>query len=313
MTLNELRYIVALANERSFGRAAQRCFISQPALSVAIQKLEDELDTQLFERGKTEVTVTPVGERIVEQAQKVLEEAARIRDIAQAGRNQLVGMFRLGVIHTIAPYLLPDLIPALNERAPEMPLEIEENMTENLEAALRGGRVDAAIIALPFAPPGITADFLYEEPFQVVVPKKHPWARRKSVAPSELAGEHAILLNVGHCFRDQVLESCPELNRGGAPVTRTNSLETIRNMVASGLGVSVLPRDALTPKYYSKLVVPVSFSKPVPSRRIALAYRKSFPRPAAIAAIREAVAACRGASLPARDPARSAVVAGNSE
>ncbi len=296
MTLNELRYIVAVAQEKSFGRAAQRCFISQPALSVAIQKLEEELQTQLFERGKSEITVTPVGERIVEQAYKVLEEAARIRDIAQAGRNQLAGLLRLGAIYTVAPYLLPDLVPALNARAPEMPLEIEENVTQQLEAALKTGRIDAAIIALPFQPPGIATEFLYEEPFQVVVPQRHAWAKRKSIDPSELAGEHAILLNVGHCFRDQVLESCPELNRGDAPITRSNSLETIRNMVASGLGVSVLPRDALTPKYHSRLVVPVPFSKPVPSRRIALAYRKSFPRPAAIAAICEAVTACRGAS-----------------
>jgi LysR family transcriptional regulator, hydrogen peroxide-inducible genes activator len=303
MTLNELRYIVAVAQEKSFGRAAQRCFISQPALSVAIQKLEEELQTQPFERGKSEITVTPVGERIVEQAHKVLEEAARIRDIAQAGRNQLAGLFRLGAIYTVAPYLLPDLVPALNALAPDMPLEIEENITEQLEAALKTGRIDAAIIALPFQPPGIATEFLYEEPFQVVVPQRHPWAKRKTIEPSELAGEHAILLNVGHCFRDQVLESCPELNRGDAPVTRSNSLETIRNMVASGLGISVLPRDALTPKYHSRLVVPVPFAKPVPSRRIALAYRKSFPRPAAIAAIREAVAACRGTKLKVRSAA----------
>jgi LysR family transcriptional regulator, hydrogen peroxide-inducible genes activator len=303
MTLNELRYIVAVAQEKNFGRAAQRCFISQPALSVAIQKLEEELQTQLFERGKSEITVTPVGERIVEQAHKVLEEAALIRDIAQAGRNQLAGLFRLGAIYTVAPYLLPDLVPALNALAPDMPLEIEENITEQLEAALKTGRVDAAIIALPFQPPGIAAEFLYEEPFQVVVPQRHPWAKRKTIDPSELAGEHAILLNVGHCFRDQVLESCPELNRGDAPVTRSNSLETIRNMVASGLGISVLPRDALTPKYHSRLVVPVPFAKPVPSRRIALAYRKSFPRPAAIAAIREAVTACRGTNAKMRSVA----------
>ena len=293
MTLTELRYIVAVAQERNFGRAAQKCFVSQPALSVAIHKLEDELGTPLFERGKSEITVTPVGERIVEQAQKVLEEATRIRDIAQAGRNQLVGLFRLGVIYTVAPYLLPDLIPALNERAPQMPLEIEENLTEQLETALKSGRIDAAIIAMPFQPPGVATEFLYEEPFQVVVPQHHRWARRKTIQPSELAGEHTILLNVGHCFRDQVLDACPELNRGAAPVTRTNSLETVRNMVASGLGVSVLPRDALTPKYHSRLVVSVPFTKPVPSRRIALAYRKSFPRPDAIAAIRDAVAACR--------------------
>ncbi|HVO87514.1 MAG TPA: LysR substrate-binding domain-containing protein [Casimicrobiaceae bacterium] len=297
MTLNELRYIVALAQERSFGRAAAKCFVSQPALSVAIQKLEDELGAPLFERGKNEVTVTPVGERIVEQAQKVLEEAARIREIAQAGRNQLVGALRLGVIHTVGPYLLPDLIPVLHERAPGMPLDIEENLTEQLEAQLRSGRIDAAIIALPFQPPGVVTEFLYEEPFQVVVPQGHKWAKRKSISPDELHHEHTILLNVGHCFRDQVLDACPELNRAEAPITRTNSLETVRNMVASGLGVSVLPRDALTPKYHSRLVVPVPFTKPTPARRIALAYRKSFPRPAAIAAIRDAVIEVRSKAM----------------
>ena len=300
MTLNELRYLVAVAQERSFGRAAAKCFVSQPALSVAIQKLEEELAAPLFERGKSEVTATPVGERIVEQAQRVLEEAARIREIAQAGRNQLVGPLRLGVIYTVAPYLLPDLIPALHERAPQMPLELEENLTEHLEAALKSGRIDAAIVALPFAPPGVATTYLYEEPFQVVVPQGHKWARRRNVRPDELADEHTILLNVGHCFRDQVLDSCPELNRADTQVTRTNSLETVRNMVASGLGISVLPRDALTPKYHSRLVVPVPFAKPAPSRRIALAARKSFPRPEAIAAIRDAVADCRSAATKRR-------------
>lgn len=293
MTLNELRYIVAVAQERSFGRAAAKCFVSQPALSVAIQKLEEELGTQLFERGKSEVSVTPVGARVVEQAQLVLEEAARIREIARSGRNQLVGSLKLGVIYTVAPYLLPDLIPVLHLRAPEMPLELEENLTEVLEVELKSGRLDAAIIALPFAPPGVATVFLYEEPFQVVVPSEHRWAKRKSVHPDELVGEHAILLNVGHCFRDQVLDACPELNRQDVPTARTNSLETVRNMVASGLGVSVLPRDALTPKYHSSLVVPVPFTKPAPSRRIALACRKSFPRPQAIEALRTAIAEVR--------------------
>ena len=293
MTLNELRYIVAVAQERSFGRAAAKCFVSQPALSVAIHKLEDELGAPLFERGKSEITVTPVGERIVEQAQRVLEEASRIRELAQAGRNQLAGPLKLGVIYTVAPYLIPDLVPSLRKLAPQMPLELEENITEVLEAELKRGRLDAAIVALPFAPPGVTTAFLYEEPFQVVVPIDHKWAKRKSVHPDELAGEHAILLNVGHCFRDQVLDACPELNRHDVPTARTNSLETVRNMVASGLGVSVLPRDALTPKYHSRLVVPVPFAKPVPSRRIVLAYRKSFPRPQAIEALKTAIAKVR--------------------
>jgi LysR family hydrogen peroxide-inducible transcriptional activator len=293
MTLNELRYIVAVANERSFGRAAQRCFVSQPALSVAIQKLEDELGARLFERGKSRISVTPIGARIVEQAQVVLDEAAQIREIAQTGRNPLAGALKLGVIFTIAPYLLPDLIPALHDRAPQMPLDIEENLTDQLEIGLKSGRIDVAIIALPFALPGMAAEFLYEEPFQVVVPQGHKWAARKSIRPDELAAEHPILLDVGHCFRDQVLDACPELNRAEAHMTRTSSLETVRNMVASGLGVSVLPRDALTPKYHSRLVVPVPFARPAPSRRVALAYRKSFPRPEAIAAIREAVVSCR--------------------
>ncbi|MDR2711367.1 MAG: LysR family transcriptional regulator [Burkholderiales bacterium] len=292
MTLNELRYIVAVAHEKSFGRAAAKCFVSQPALSVAVQKLEEELGVVLFERSKNEVVLTPVGERVIEQAQKVLEESIRIKEIADTGKNQLHGPLKLGVIFTVAPYLLPDLIPALINVAPDMPLDLEENLTENLEEALRGGRIDAAIIALPFSPPGVTCEFLYEEPFQVVVPRDHEWVKRKNIAASEIAAEKPILLNVGHCFRDQVLEACPELNANDrAP--RTNSLETVRNMVASGLGISVLPRDALTLKYHSNLVVPVPFAEPVPFRRIALAYRKSFPRDKAIAVIRDAARACR--------------------
>ncbi len=293
MTFTELRYLVALANERSFGRAAQKCFVSQPALSVAIQKLEDELGARLFERGKSEVAVTAVGARVVEQAQKVLEEMERVREIARSGRNPLAGPLRLGIIYTVAPYLLPDLIPTLHDIAPQMPLDIEENLTENLEAALKSGRIDVAIIALPFTMAGAATELLYEEPFQVVVPLHHKWAKRRAIHPDELAGEHTILLSVGHCFRDQVLDACPELNRNDSHVTRTNSLETVRNMVASGLGISVLPRDALTPKYHSRLVVPVPFARPVPSRRIGIASRKSFPRPEAVIAIREAVAACR--------------------
>ncbi|MDR2017110.1 MAG: LysR family transcriptional regulator [Burkholderiales bacterium] len=292
MTLNELRYVVAVAHEKSFGRAAVKCFVSQPALSVAVQKLEEELGVILFERGKNEVVATPVGERVIEQAQKVLEESMRIKEIANTGKNQLQGLLKLGVIFTVAPYLLPDLIPALVHLAPDMPLDIEENLTENLEDALRTGRVDAAIIALPFSPPGIVSEFLYEEPFDVIVPHGHKWVNRKSIDAREIAGESPILLNIGHCFRDQVLEACPELNADNH-MPRTNSLETIRNMVASGLGISVLPHDALAPKYHSNLVVSIPFTEPVPFRHIALAYRKSFPRDKAIAVIREAAIACR--------------------
>ena len=297
MTLNELRYLVAVAQERSFGRAATKCFVSQPALSVAIHKLEDELGAPLFERGKSEITVTPVGERIVEQAQRVLEEASRIRELARSGRDQLAGPLKLGVIYTVAPYLIPDLVPVLRKLAPQMPLDLEENMTEALETELKSGRLDAAIVALPFAPPGVTTIFLYEEPFQVVVPIEHKWAKRKSVRPDELAEEHAILLNVGHCFRDQVLDACNEFSRPPDAGRQGNSLETLRSMVASGLGISVLPATALTPRHANALVKAVEFTNPCPVRRVGLASRRGFHRPAALAKL---VAAVHGLSLPVR-------------
>ena len=235
MTLSELRYVVAVATERSFGRAAQRCFVSQPALSVAIQKLEEELDVRLFERGKSEVTLTPVGGRIVEQAQKVLEEAALIKGIAAGGAQPARRYAEAWGSSTRSHRTCcPTSFPALHVLAPQMPLDLEENLTVHLEAALKSGRIDAAIIALPFDPPGVVTEFLYDEPFQVVVPAGHKWAKRKQIRPDELAAEHPILLNVGHCFRDQVLDACPELNRAGAHVTRTSSLETVRNMVRLG-------------------------------------------------------------------------------
>ena len=294
MTLTELKYVVALAQERHFGRAAQRSFVTQPTLSLALAKLEDELGMKLFERNKNEVLVTARGQAIVEQARKVLDEVGKLQGIARGGQDELAGALRLGVIPTIGPYLLPDLVPILHKLAPAMPLAIEENLTGNLAPMLREGELDVVIIALPFSLPGVKTLVVYEEPFSVVVPHGHRWQVRKGVKPSELAEENLLVLNNGHCFRDQVLEACPGQSNTALPEGRAgSSLETIRNMVASGLGVSVLPRDALTPKYHSRLVVSVPFAKPVPSRRIALAYRKSFPRPDAIAAIRDAVAACR--------------------
>lgn len=289
MTLNELRYIVAVARERNFRRAAEKCFVTQPALSLAIQKLEEELGVAVFERKKGEVTLTPVGERVVEQATRVLDEAARIRDIARQGADQLSGTLRLGAIHTIGPYLLPDLIAALNTLAPNMPLEVEENTTANLETLLRNGAIDAALIALPFDVPGVETLPLYDEDFVVVVPRSHAWAKRKSIDAHDLATEKVLLLNSGHCFSGQVIEACPELSRKGE-VQQGNSLETIRNMVASGLGITVLPCSAASERYRNPLVAMIPFKGQAPSRRVALANRKSFVRPQAIEAITAAVA-----------------------
>ncbi len=282
MTLNELRYIVAVAQERNFRRAAEKSFVSQPALSLAVQKLEEELGVRLFERSKTEVSVTPVGARVVEQAQRILEEVDRLKTLAREGRDPLVGPLRLGVIYTIGPYLLPELIPHLHERAPAMPLEVEENTTANLEQLLRNGRLDAAVIALPFEVPGVLTRPLYDESFAVVVPCGHPWAERETVPAAELSSQKVLLLASGHCFSNQVVEACPELQRRGGEVLQGNSLETIRNMVASGLGITVLPRSATQPRYQNPLLREIPFSDPVPFRRVALAWRKSFARPEAI-------------------------------
>jgi LysR family hydrogen peroxide-inducible transcriptional activator len=290
MTLTELRYVVALAQERHFGRAAQKCFVTQPTLSLALAKLEDELAVKLFERNKNEVLVTARGQAIVEQARRVLDEVGKIQGLARGGQDQLSGALRIGAIPTIGPYLLPDLIPILRKRAPQMPLIIEENLTGNLAPMLRDGELDVVLIALPFALPGVKTAVVYEEPFSVVVPEGHRWVSRKSLKPSELSEENMLVLNNGHCFREQVLEACPGQANTALPEGRAgSSLETIRHMVASGLGVSVLPASALTSRYASRLVTSIPFASPVPSRKVALAWRSSFDRPAAIDLLAEAV------------------------
>jgi LysR family transcriptional regulator, hydrogen peroxide-inducible genes activator len=294
MTLTELKYVVALAQERHFGRAAAKCFVTQPTLSLALQKLEEELDLRLFERNKNEVLVTPRGAAIVLQARRVLDEVGKIQSLADGGRDQLAGTLRLGVIPTIGPYLLPELVPILRKLAPAMSLAIEENLTGNLAPMLREGDLDVIVIALPFALPGVKTRVLYEESFSVVVPEGHHWAGKKSVKPGDLSGENLLVLNNGHCFRDQVLEACPGQPNTALPEGRAgSSLETIRNMVASGLGVSVLPRTALQARYGSKLVKEVPFTNPVPSRKVALAWRESFDRPAAVEAIAAAIHAIK--------------------
>lgn len=288
MTLSELKYIVAVAREHNFRRAADRCFVTQPALSLAIQKLEEELGVKLFERKKTDVTLTLVGERVIEQAIRVLEEADKIKDLARQGANPLAGTIRFGAIHTVGPYLLPELIPELIKRAPQMPLEVEENTTANLETQLRNGLIDVAVIALPFNIAGVETMALYDESFVVVVPVNHAWASKKSIHAADLANEKVLLLNSGHCFSNQVEEACPKLSRT-SEVLQGNSLETIRNMVASGLGITVLPSSAVNPRYQTPLLKMIPFEKPAPSRRIALAWRKSFGRMEAVNVLVEAI------------------------
>lgn len=288
MTLNELKFAVALAKARNFRKAAEVCFVSQPALSLAVKKLEDELGVMLFERNRNDVTMTAVGELVIEQATRVIEEANRVKEIARQGNNQLIGTLKLGVIYSIGPYLLPEIIPFLREAAPEMPLIVEENLTSHLEAQLRNGVIDVAIVALPFEVPGIKTTPLYEEEFMVVVPSSHAWANRDAIRPEELADEKILLLNSGHCFSNQVLQACPRLSKNGE-VLQGNSLDTVRNMVASNLGITVLPKSATIARYQNPLIKVIPFVQPVPKRQVALAWRKSFGREKAVEEVAKAV------------------------
>lgn len=295
MTLTELRYLVALDKERHFGRAAERAFVSQPTLSVAVKKLEEELGVALFERNRGEARVTPTGRRIIDQAYRVLAEVRNLEILAEQGRDELKGPLRLGVIYTVGPYLLPNLIPALRHRAPNMPLVIEENFTRVLGQQLRSNELDAIVVALPFSQPGTATWALYDEPFVVVLPHGHPWATKPAIDPADLAGEELLLLGPGHCFRDQVLAACPDCREpdAGAQPRAGSSLETIRHMVGSGLGITVLPQSSIEDPYEDQSLLETRpFTGEPPSRRIALVWRKSFPRPRAITALRDAILAC---------------------
>lgn len=293
MTLTELQYLVVVAQERHFGRAAERACVTQPAMSLAIKKLEEELGTTIFERRRNRIELTSLGEQIVHQAQRVVEEAEHIKTLAAQGKDQLNGRLRFGVIATVGPYILPDLVPLLNSRAPKMPLELEENLTQNLAGMLKSGSLDVIMIALPFEEPGILTTALYDEPFQAVVPAGHPWQKKKSLDSRQLVAEKVLLPHAGHCFRQQVLDACPELSRSDAGGWQGNSLETIRQMVVSGFGVTVMPCSALTPKYQNKRLIAIRLEDPVPGRRIGLAWRRGFTRPQVIDVIRHAVHALK--------------------
>jgi LysR family hydrogen peroxide-inducible transcriptional activator len=302
MTLTELRYIVTLAQEQHFGRAAERCFVSQPTLSIAVKKLEDELGVALFERSKSRVQSTPLGEQIIAQAQQVLEQTAAIKEMASAGKDQLSSPLNVGAIFTIGPFLFPHFIPQLQELAPSMPLYVEEGYTATLRQRLRKGELDAILVALPFTEPDVVTQPLYDEPFVVLMERSHPLASQRAIAPEDLDGHDVLLLGDGHCFRDQVLEAVPNLQPSlenhSQTHTRTaaegSSLDTLKHMVASGLGITILPMSAaVAPLYAPNVLVTRPFADPSPQRTVALAWRASFPRHKAIDVLRQAINQCQ--------------------
>ncbi len=293
MTLNELRYIVALSRERHFGRAAAACFISQPSLSIAVKKLEEELGVALFERRGNDIILTDLGQLVVVEAEAIFKRVVSIKHLAQSAQNPLAGNLRLGIIYTIAPFLLPPLVREIMTLAPETRLMLQENFTHRLLELVREGELDAAIVATP-----VTSQFsvinLYDEPFFVVVPEKHDWAERKSISSSELSDQTLLLLGQGHCFRDHVLQTCPGVMGGISGIENTNlegvTIDTIRHTVSSGYGISVLPATSkLAPESRLRYV---SFDTPAPTRRVSLISRKAYLRPEAIDMLNRAVRQC---------------------
>lgn len=284
MTLSELRFVVSVAQEKNFRRAAAKSFVSQPALSLAIKKIENELGVLIFERNRMGISLTTVGEKIVNQAQIVLEEVDKIKAISVVEKNTQQVEIKIGLIYSIAPYLLPSIIPLVKNSSPEIILEAEEDITTNLIKKLEEGSIDAAIIALPFVVPGIETQPLYDEPFKVLIPTKHPWNNKQKINAKELKNEKILLLDNTHCFSMQVREACPGIS-DKAEVQAGTSLETIRNMVASNLGISILPQSATANNYSNDLINILPFESPIPFRRVAMAFRRGSSKQASLVKI----------------------------
>ena len=310
MTLTELRYAVALAREKHFGRAAAACFVSQPTLSVAIKKLEEELGVTLFERSMQDVAVTAIGEEVVAQAQVVLSQVSAIKETVAHGNDPLNGPLHLGVIYSIAPYLLPKLMSHAFQNFPKMPLIVQEQYTHVLIEWVKQGRIDAAIMALPFNESGLDIAPLYDERFFVALPKNHPMAQQASLSHHRVQKEPLLVLGAGHCFRDHVLEVTPaarvyQVEEDGLQRNfEGSSLETLRYMAAAGIGITVLPALAV-PEHEpngSLSYVPLVADKgsgrgkqssgEVPHRRVVLVWRKHFSRQRACEALAQAVRDC---------------------
>ena len=280
MTLRELRYLVALADHGHFGRAAAACHVSQPTLSTQLRKLEEYLGARLFERTNRRLAATPLGVRVIAQARRVLEEADKIPELAKGHRGPLDGPLRLGVIPTLGPYLMPLLVPPLHGAYPRLELVLREDLTANLVARLTAHGVDAILVALPLPGPGLTYEPLFDEPFWVILPPGHALAGRAEIAEGDLAAHRPLLLDDGHCFRDQALAVCGlDDEEAGGDDFRAASLETVRQMVGAGLGCSLLPALALDRYAASGPALEVRpFAAPVPRRRIGLVWRRGFPR-----------------------------------
>ena len=276
MNLRDLRYLVALADHRHFGRAAAACFVSQPTLSTQIRKLEEELGVALVERAPRKVMLTPAGRDAAERARRIVDEIEQLKEAARRGQDPQAGTVRLGIFPTLGPYLLPHVIPRIRARFPQLELLLVEEKSDELLARLRDGRLDAAVLALPVHDEQLHAEFLFEEPFVLAVPENHPLARRATLTLDELSTQRLLLLEDGHCLREQALDVCRLSGAHEKTEFRATSLETLRQMVAANVGVTLLPTLAVKPPVArSESIHLLSFSDSHPSRSIAMAWRRS--------------------------------------
>jgi len=286
MNLRDLKYLVALADTRHFGKAAERCFVSQPTLSAQIKKLEDYLGVALVERQPRNVALTAAGQEVVERARRVIRDTDDIVDLAQLSRDPLAGKLRIGLIPTIGPYLLPHVMLQLRRALPKLQVLLFEYQTRVLLQKLRVGEIDMGVLALPVDEEGFDTCELYEEPFLVAVPAGHRFAEETAVNPAELNGEKLLLLEDGHCLRDQALEVCSLLAVDEETDFRATSLETLRQMVGSGLGITLLPKLAAEgPFAASETLVTRPFTNPQPGRTVGTVWRRSSTRRPAIEAV----------------------------
>ena len=276
MNLRDLKYLIALADHRHFGRAASACFVSQPTLSTQIRKLEEELGVALFERAPRKVMLTPVGTDIAERARRIVNDVDQMKEAARRSQAPEAGTVRLGLFPTLGPYLLPHVIPGIRRRFPELQLLLVEEKSDLLLARLRDGRLDAVLLAEPVHDDQLHAEFLFEEPFVLAVPEQHPFARRQALAVDDLAHENLLLLEDGHCLRQQTLEVCHLAGASEKSEFRATSLETLRQMVAANVGVTLLPTLSVQPPVaQSPSIRLLPFKGAQPSRRIAMFWRRS--------------------------------------
>ena len=286
MNLKDLKYLVALADTGHFGRAAERSFVSQPTLSAQLKKLEEFLGVKLVERQPKNIQLTEVGKQIVVRARRMLDESEEIIALARSNTDPFAGKLKMGLIPTIGPYLLPRVMPKIRKAVPQLGLMLYEYQTGALLKRLRDGEIDLGIMALPVVGEGLESRALYEKAFTVALPSHHPLAAKSTIKVQDLKGQTLLLLEDGHCLRDQALEVCSRVEVHEAQDFRATSLETLRQMVVAGLGVTLLPEMAVESPYGSQRGLAIRpFHKPTPSRTVGAVWRKSSTREAAIAAV----------------------------